>query len=250
MLRLCAGLPGSGKTLFALWTIGQAVQRGRPVATNIRLNPECPFYNDVVLLDDDEGQYPVCRMPDEGMGPYKAFWHYLDSFCHGWYIVIDEADNVWDSSPNTKYSNDARLYFKQHRKLGHDLLLIVQDVNNLWVRIRRMVQSFVVCEYTRRSDRITRFLPVSWSSFIRGEFSSPQMTPDSLIGGGRFWYDEGKEMFGWYDTDQLLGSTAHYAQWYQRKKEPLHDFSGNIGQDTGSLEQVRGSDTAVAAQPV
>lgn len=202
------GRPGSGKSLYMLWILEQFVKAGRKVASNIELTPECPFIDKVALLDDPEEEYPVFREECNGK-PYRAFWHYLGP---GWAIVIDEADNYFDCTDHGKMAKDVRLYFKQHRKLKHDVVLGVQCVDNLYVRIRRMVQSWIVCEYTRSTAGfVEKHFPLSWSRFIRGEYCDQALR--QLVNAGHFWYHEAQRMFSWYRTEQIVGTTAHYAEW-------------------------------------
>jgi hypothetical protein len=218
MIRVVLGKPGSGKTLYMLWLMGQYLAAGRPVATNIRLTKACPFYNRVAMLDDDEAKWPVFQEPDKDRDiPYRAFWHYLNpnGLAGPWAIFVDEADNYWDSSEfgRLNVAKDVRLYHKQHRKLKHDIIYSVQNLDNLYVRVRRMVQSFVVCEYTRRSSRLYKYLPSWCQKFCRAEFTSEQFGPKTLVGNGSFTWWEAKKMFTWYTTEQLIGDTSFYADW-------------------------------------
>ena len=219
MIKVVLGLPGSGKTLYMLWLMQQYVNSGRLVASNIRLTDRCPFKNAVALLDDDEGKFPVCTEGDKKKKEsYRAWWHYLGP---NWVIFIDEADTYFDSSDYRDLQRDVRIYFKQHRKLRHDIILSVQNVDNLYVRVRRMVQAWVLCDFNRRSSRLMQWLPGDWSRFLRAEYGTPQLRDDSLLGTGYFWMNEARQMFSWYDTEQLLGSTNHYAEWLQQKG-PAH----------------------------
>lgn len=232
MIELVLGLPGSGKSLYMLWLMGQYVTQGAQVATNMILTPSCPFQKHVVQLDGPPftdvkanggetfqvSQYPVFQMPIEHwedkrkttIYPYKAFWHYMPP---QWVYFIDEADNYFDSMDFTALKNvgdDCRLYYKQHRKREDVLILSVQNLDNIWNRIRRMVQKFIVCENTRRSMRIMSYLPISWSRFVRAEYGHESLREESLLGSGYFSYSEAQRMFSWYRTDQLVGGAWRY----------------------------------------
>lgn len=205
MIKGVTGLPGSGKTLYLLWVMQQAVLGGRAVATNIALTERCPFFNDVIFMDDEE--YPVFELKGKEA---RAFWHYMPPGC---LYVIDEVDNYFDSMDFTRLhdaGNDTRLYFKQHRKRRDDLVLCVQNLDNLWTRIRRMVQSWVVCDWNYRSYPLMKWLPISISKFWRGEFGHESLRAETFLSSGYFTYAEAEEMFSWYDTEQLIGGADLY----------------------------------------
>jgi len=206
MIKGVTGLPGSGKSLYLLWVIWQAVRSGRPVATNIELTPNCPFSDDVILLDDSS-EYPVFVQRGKET---RAFWHFMPP---GVLYVIDEADNYFDSMDFTRLheaGNDVRLYFKQHRKRGDDLVLAVQNLDNLWARIRRMVQSWVICDWNYRSRPLFKYFPIRWSKFVREEYGHESMREGTFLSAGFFSYREAQELFGWYRTEQLIGDIASY----------------------------------------
>lgn len=141
---------------------------------------------------------------------YDAFWHYMP-----WKVayILDELDNQFDSMDFQKLAEvarDARLYFKQHRKRQDIILYAVQNLDNIWTRIRRMTETFVCCAWNYRSNPLFRHLPITWSSFCRDEFSDPSFSENSLVSSGRFWYREAFELFQWYDTSQLVGDPAIY----------------------------------------
>lgn len=161
-----------------------------------------------------KGKLPTCeRCGGSGqltLTAYRAFWHYMPrKVCY----VLDEFDNEFDSMDFAKLaqvSRDGRLYFKQHRKREDVIIYAVQNIDNLWTRIRRMTESFVVCEWNYRTRPLLRYLPMSWSSFIRAEFSDVSLSPRHFIGEGYFKYREAAEMFAWYDTRQIVGDVSQY----------------------------------------
>lgn len=209
------GDPGNGKGVFAMWLLEQAVASGRAVYSNIRLNDECPFSDRVALLDDDADEWPVYRGKPAGNGKpaskdYSAFWHYAqrDSV-----IVIDEADLYFDCKDQDAMGKDIRKYLKEHRKRRHDVIFIVQRVENLYVRIRRLAQRFIVCEWTWRSLRMLQMMAgligeqaaMRLSRFVRVEFASEEFSPMSYMTDGAISYKDAQRYFGWYDTEQILG---------------------------------------------
>lgn len=213
MIHGVLGKPGHGKSLFLLWEIARLLLEGWDVATNMSLTPECPFHDRVIRLDD--GRHNVFQMPEKATPgreavPYVAFWHYMP-----WRVayVLDEIDNVFDSMDFMRLateSRDARLYFKQHRKRGDIIVYAVQNLDNVWTRIRRMTETFTVCAWNYRTQKIFRYFPIWMSSFIHVQFSDAMLSPDSYVDEGRFWYREAQTMFTWYDSKQLVGDPALY----------------------------------------
>lgn len=237
MIRAVLGKPGHGKSLYLLYCMYHFVRTGWTVATNMELTDACPFAHKVVRLDD--GKFPVFQTPEpekqcplcfgrgtnafsnqpcpvcQGKGkqpaiPYSAFWHYMP---WGVAYVLDELDNLFDSMDFAKLaavSRDARLYWKQHRKRGDVIVYAVQNLDNIWTRIRRMTESFVVCEWNYRSSWIMSHMPKRWSSFLRAEFSDESFNEQSVVTEGRFWYREATQLFSWYRTSQLVGDPSSY----------------------------------------
>lgn len=219
MIKGILGMPGAGKTLSMVEYIGYFLNRGRVVATNIELLPACPYYNYVVKIGTPE--FPIFAHPKyEGEGRnrrqvcgHRAFWHYMPGDVD---YVIDELDNHFDSMDFQRLNDageDVRLYFKQHEKhglAGDNIIYTVQDLDNLWTRIRRMTQTWVVCENSWRSSPLMQKLPRSMTKFLRAEFADKNLRPESLVAEGYLTYKEASKMFGWYKRTQLIGDPAQY----------------------------------------
>lgn len=244
-ILVVAGDPGNGKGIFAMSLVEQFCKARRPLYTNIRLTPQCPYYDQVVLVDDADddakSEAPVYRgVPPHrdrlgklvpASADYCAFWHYM---LPGSALILDEADTYFDCTDHSVMGRDVRLFLKQHRKLGLDLIFIVQRIENLYIRIRRLTQRFIVCEWNWRSMRMFQriFAPMAGfltgsessamrlSKFMRSEFSSETLSPSSYLGDGAISYREAQKYFTWYTTEQLLGDTSHL-QWMKPRAELL-----------------------------
>jgi hypothetical protein len=205
------GGPGSGKSLYALFLMEQAVKAGRPVYTNIELLPACPFQDKVAQIDTRD--WPIVRgEPTVGRSgkvnpDYLAFWHYV---LPGAVVVIDEVNIYFDATDHAEFSKDARQFHQQHRKLGIDLIYLCQNLPNMWVRIRRLTGRFILCEWNYRTSRIFNHLPITWSRFLRGEYGDEQFRDERAV--GYFSYREAARMFSWYRTEQILGDTTYFRQ--------------------------------------
>jgi len=200
------------------------------VYTNIELMPACPFFDRVARVDDVEGQFPIYRgRPGKEGNPaspdYCAFWHYV---LPGGVVIVDEADAYFDCTDHSAVGADIRLFHKQHRKLGLDLIYIVQNIQNLYIRIRRLAQRFVLCEWNWRSGRLFQMLggfvgmerAMNMSRFLRADFGCEDFSPRSHISDGYITYPEAREKyFRWYTTEQLLGDTTHLRWLHERQQE-------------------------------
>jgi hypothetical protein len=224
-ISILAGDPGNGKGVLAMSFIEQAVLSGRQVYTNIQLREACPYFDRVALIDDPAGNWPVYRgtpagrdhkgRMQEASDDYMAFWHYVQP---GSIVMVDEADAYFDCTDHSTVGQDIRLFHKQHRKLGVDMIYIVQNISNFYIRIRRLAQRFMLAEWNWRSMRffqnaaqwIGQDRAMAMTRFLRAEFRSEDFSERSYIGGAYVTYGEAKRrFFNWYYTEQILGDTTH-----------------------------------------
>ncbi len=227
MIYVVGGDLGAGKSLWAMDMMRRACDAGRPVYTNIDLLPAAPFHSQVARIDTPE--WPVFR---ERQTPEQvcAWWEYA---VDGALVVVDEADLYFDCTDNSKMGKDCRAAHKMIRKVGWDIIYIVQNVPNLYVRIRRLASRFIVCEHTWRTVRAFRWLEaalgpkraIRYSRFIRAEFGSEDLSPLSQRGEGFYSYSEAEEFFGWYETTQLLGEFSFYRQRHGSKQQAARDLA-------------------------
>lgn len=232
MINGICGSIGSGKTLYVMSLLEMAVLSGRPVYTNIDILPACPVYGRVARIDDVAGEWPVSR---ETPGPrgFRYFWEYLPE---GAIIFIDEPDVLFWCRKRSQAEHDLFVYHKQSRKYQQDLYYVLQRPSNLDLSIRSMVQKWVYCEWNYRSSSLISRLPISWSRFLRAEYSSPDWREAELIGTGYFTYAEGSRFFGWYRTRQTYGGLDFGMgreflddQWRQRYANSAAINAGNQG---------------------
>jgi len=229
------GKPRHGKTLRLVWLIGQYAMAGRFIATNVALTESCPFSDRVFKLDDPnpwddsepmlwpvfnviEHEYPgyyPCQWDRQGKPDrwYRAFWHFMP---RGSVVAVSEATNYWDSLNFASMPEICRNYWTQHAKDGTTIILDFQNLENLYNRIRRMIETFIVCEHTARTHWAFRFVPVSWSAFVADSFSSEAMRMTDYLESGSLSWNEAQQMFGWYDTTQTYGGYANF------KKEDIY----------------------------
>jgi zona occludens toxin len=114
MMRLITGVPGAGKTLFAVSEIVKAVKEGRKVFTNI----EGMELEGVYSLDDRDWR----NYPDGSL------------------IVYDEAHQVFRATGRPGLSDDPVISdMDMHRHRGFDLWFITQFPTKVHHEIRNMV---------------------------------------------------------------------------------------------------------------
>jgi hypothetical protein len=238
MIYIVGGDIGSGKTLYALFMMQRAAESGRPIYTNIQLTKACPYYSHAALIDTPEfpvapdadaiasqpcwkcgapakkprGKAGVFEAPEvEAKEQYSFYWEYI---VPGALVVVDEADLYFDCSDHGAMPREVRRFHKLSRKIECDIVYIVQNFENMYVRIRRLATRHIVCEYTWRSMRVFRYVEMlvgmekarRLARFVRSEYSDANLTRHR--GDGYFTYMESSEFFGWYDTKQLLGDQS------------------------------------------
>jgi len=222
---LLVGPPGHGKTLFAVYDLAVSAMAGRLCATDINILPACPAFDRIIKIGTPE--WPIVAQvsepdPDDPSGRRKrdwslGFWDYLPP---GTKILIDEAHYDFDSSMFAKYDRDTHNYFHQHRHYDHDLVFITHKPENLWVRLRRLAERVIVCEWNWRSESLMARLgmPITWSRFRRYEFADDTFRRE--VGYGSFTYREAMTIFPWYQTREIKGDL--------RSKEKLALWRANL----------------------
>jgi zona occludens toxin (predicted ATPase) len=114
MIRLITGLPGSGKSLRAIWYARKAISDGRSVYI-----------------------YGIDGLQDFGWLPLDDP-NQWESLPDGSLVIIDEAQKVWP----TRRSGDAPPYIKalsEHRHHGFDFILVTQHPSMLDAYVRKLV---------------------------------------------------------------------------------------------------------------
>jgi len=158
-LRLITGVPGSGKSYFAVhhlvnhyYTLNEGVYVAKPgvtVITNIEeFKPAHLSLSEVLSL---------CKVP------YQKFFtvDYQKKVCekHGQVVyLVDEAQRFFDEYFRDK---DVIYFFEYHRHLGIDIYLMTQNA----ARVSRAIRD--LCEYEMRAARRM--------TSLRGEFKYKQI---------------------------------------------------------------------------
>ena len=126
----------------------QSWQQDRKIVTNIELLPGCPFHNEAIRIGTEE--WPV-------VGEKYSLWDYAPDLFQDAFIVIDEADVDFDCAEQ-KLEQAAKIFLKYARKDGIDIVFILQSLENLNVRLRRLIQRYWFCDHTWRSAPVCQYL--------------------------------------------------------------------------------------------
>ncbi|UQG55513.1 MULTISPECIES: zonular occludens toxin domain-containing protein [unclassified Marinobacter] len=217
------GKLGSGKTLASVGKIRDALIEGRPVATNLelRLNK---------LIGPNAKKTVVYRLPDKptvrdmiAIGSGNLTY---DESKNG-VIVLDEC-GTWFNSRDWQDRDRRPLidWLLHARKLGWDIIFIIQDVSMIDKQARKSVGEFVV--YCRRLDRLKYPLADKLCKFVTNkEIPKPQIhmgivkygdLPNSLK-VDTWWY-RGIDLYPAYDTKQMF--TDDYAHGIYQMLPPYY----------------------------
>lgn len=200
------GKLGSGKTLISVSKIYEALAQGRVVATNLNLN--------MPKLCGPNARTPrVWRLPDE---PTRADFDALgygntsyDEKKNG-LIVLDECGKWFNAqdwnSPEHKKRND---WLINARKLGWDLIFIIQDASAINKQARKSFLEMIV--YCRRMDRMGYPIVTQLFSWAGFEVRPPRVHIGFVTYGDQQhapitdrWVYRGTHLFKAYDTKQVF----------------------------------------------
>jgi zona occludens toxin len=143
MITIVYGVPGSGKSYYAVWWIKRRVLQEGDVFYRVR--PDRLLITNLKLRLDSEEGYVYVEEPDDlakymDVDFWKANYHLLQG--RKVVFVVDECQRFFYF-----YGSDVRvLYFLQyHRHLGMDILLITQTPKSIPGKV------FELCEYVVES---------------------------------------------------------------------------------------------------
>jgi len=156
MISLYSGTPGSGKSLHAAEDIyNWSVFAKKPVIANFPIDRDILFYR--TKKDKLKGKKRRCGkfyyFADEYLKP-QLFYNFAKKFLkpkieHQCLIIFDECSSD-DLFNNRTWQNKGRdkwiTFFRQHRKLGFDILFITQSDK----LIDKAMRAFVEYEYKHR----------------------------------------------------------------------------------------------------
>lgn len=161
MINAITGVPGEGKTCFSVQHIilKELMIGERPIFSNVA------WHNDEVIKFCKSYGYEVDpnRLQTLTEDQIPTFWEYTPQNC---LIVLDEVAEFFNAQSWKDIGIKAGAYARQHRKLGHETYLVVQDLGHIYKQFRDMVfeEIRIVNLANRRFGpfRLPRFFLAKW----------------------------------------------------------------------------------------
>ncbi|MUK51440.1 zonular occludens toxin domain-containing protein [Aliivibrio fischeri] len=201
------GKLGGGKSLVSVHRIKMALYNGAPIATNIDLNLKN-------MIGRHSKKCRVFRLPDKPtVGDFKAIGNgnkTYDESKNG-LIVLDECGTWFNSrSWADKSRQDVINWMLHARKLGWDIIFIVQDISIVDKQARLALGEHVV--YCRRMDRLTiPFIGTIYRLITGSKLPLPKIHMGVVkYGDGQNamvvdkWTMMGLSLYNCYDTKQAF----------------------------------------------
>ncbi|GAB2782146.1 hypothetical protein GCM10027040_05240 [Halomonas shantousis] len=217
------GKLGAGKTLVAVGKIKDKLNRGCKVATNLDIRLD-------KLIGEKARQTRFHRIPDKPtLDDLEAIGRGTESYDENrnGLLVLDECGTWFNArSWNDKSRQDVINWFLHARKLGWDIIFLIQDLSIMDKQARVALAEHVV--YCRRLDRLSLpFIGALWSMFAGGKIPMPKVhlgivkygdSPTSII--VERWTYTGRRLYPAYDTKQAFsdhyphGTYSQLPPWY------------------------------------
>ena len=235
MIQLFSGTPGSGKSLHAVHEIEKDLKFGKNVISTMFVDTDLCFYNCFQrFIFNHFGRRPKKFKPDKRQKHYHFIDNlnltpeYLYSFAaryhtegreHQTVLYIDECVSLFSPTvigDNPKLWNKWNDFFRVHRHLGYDIVLIPQSTKLI---SRKVVEycEYEVRHYNKKYQGSFGFffsLAVggffSYSTYWRGVKSKP-------LDSGFFRY---RPIYGaMYNSYVMFGDTLkpYLKEWEQKK---------------------------------
>ncbi|MFB9136825.1 zonular occludens toxin domain-containing protein [Vibrio olivae] len=203
------GKLGAGKSLTSVGRIREAFERGVPVATNLNINL-------AQMLGRNKKNTRLYRVPDKPtLADLNALGRGNKSYdeSKNGLLVLDECGTWFNSRTwNDKSRQDVINWFLHARKLGWDIIFIVQDISIVDKQARLALgEHLVIC---RRLDRMKiPFLSSIVSIVTLGQLRLP--LPKLHVGIVKYgdnansltvdkWILFGTDLYATYDTKQAF----------------------------------------------
>jgi len=201
------GKLGGGKSLCAVGRIRDCLARGGSVATNLDINL-------LPMTSANNKTARVMRIADKpSIEDFNALGWGNRSYDEeeNWLLVLDECGTWFNSRNwNDKGRKDVNDWLLHCRKLGWDVILIIQDISILDSQARETLAEHTV--FCKRTDRIQ--VPVIGGLYkaVTGyRLSPPRVHMAKCVYGtsptdpvSDRWIYRGHDLFQCYDTKQLF----------------------------------------------
>lgn len=206
-IEFYTGTPGSGKSYHCLETIIDFLDKGKHVIANFPLNftekmirdgyaDRYMYISDEFLMGEN-GMSILWQVASEKVDGISRFFGKGESLC---LVVIDEAGNYFPPDEATsKVQKKWKLFFRQHRKMGYDFILVSQGTNDINKSIRSCVEYEIA---HRKANRVAPFKWLPWSLFFYVRYWTADRKRQ-LLGSESSIYV--KRFAALYNTYQMFG---------------------------------------------
>ncbi|AQU83449.1 MULTISPECIES: zonular occludens toxin domain-containing protein [unclassified Halomonas] len=205
------GKLGAGKTLVAVGKIKDKLNQGCKVATNLDLNLD-------KLIGEKAKETRCYRLPDKPvLADLESIGTGTDEYDENknGLLVLDECGTWFNArSWADKSRQDVINWFLHARKLGWDIIFLIQDLSIMDKQARVALAEHVV--YCRRLDRVAiPFIGTIYSLIVGAKMPMPKVhlgivkygdSPQSLT--VERWTYTGRVLYPAYDTKQAFSD--HY----------------------------------------
>lgn len=207
-IEFLAGTPGSGKSYHALEMIIDALEAGKHVIANFPLNFTQKMVRDGLadrfmyipdeFLMGENGMALLWKISAEIIDDGKArFFMRGEGVC---LVVIDECGNYFPSDESSSPIQKLwKLFLRQHRKMGFDIALISQGMDD----INRTIKSLVEYEIShRKANRVAPFKWLPWTFFFYVRYWRSDRKRQLLNSTSSIYV---KKFAALYDTNMMFG---------------------------------------------
>lgn len=212
------GKLGAGKTLVAVGKIKDKLCQGCKVATNLDINLD-------QLIGPTAKQTRFYRIPDKpSLIDLEAIGTGTDSYdeSKNGLLVLDECGTWFNSRSWADKSRQAVInWFLHARKLGWDIIFLIQDLSIMDKQARVALAEHVV--YCRRLDRVTLpFIGAFWKAVTGSKLPLPKVhlgivkygeTNNAMIVDR--WAYTGRNLYSSYDTKQAFSDDYEHGTFSQ-----------------------------------
>lgn len=217
-INFFTGTPGSGKSYHSLEEIIDYLEKGKYVIANFPLNflpymikkgwaDRFMYIPDQYLMGENgmsmlwqisyEKIYDEVLMFPEKNPMIHRFFGQGEGLC---LVVIDEAGNYFPPDEATNpIQKKWRLFFRQHRKMGYDFILVSQGTNDINKSIRSCIEYEVA---HRKANRVAPFKWLPWTLFYYVTYWTADRKRQ-LLGSESSIYV--KRFAALYDTHMMFG---------------------------------------------
>jgi len=210
------GKLGAGKTLSSVFKIKEYLMKGRPVASNLNISLTAMFGYRAKNIN-------LIRLPDKpdinDLNSIGYANRTYDESKNG-LLVLDECGTWFNSrSWGDKSRQEILDWFRHARKLGWDIIFLVQSLHVVDKQARLSLAEFVV--YCRRIDKI-KIPYIHWllKLVTFGTFKLPKLHISTVKYGDSptaltvdKWIYEGSSLYSCYDTKQIFSDSYESASY-------------------------------------